>query len=178
MKTSTKDEINFRGFLTAYRTLQGVEMQTLTKGLYSKSMMSRVENGERFPKKLERDRLVARLGVSGEGYEDYLSMGEYDEWKLRQEILESIEEKNVEKLEERLKRYTSTEELDKVESQFLEAMRFMMLQMKNAPAKELRKTIELAVSYTIEDIDDGFPEGLILADQEINLLIEYVSLHR
>ncbi|MBE5887909.1 MAG: hypothetical protein E7283_03630 [Lachnospiraceae bacterium] len=178
MEKHTKDEINFRGFLTAYRTMQGVEMQALTKGLYSKSMMSRVESGERLPKKLERDRLVARLGVSGEGYEDYLSMDEHDEWMLRQQILESIEEKNIEKLEEQLKIYASADELDKVESQFLEAMRFMLLQMKNAPERELRKTIELAVSYTIEDIDDGFPEALILADQEINLLIEYVSLHK
>lgn len=178
MEKHTKDEINFRGFLTAYRTMQGVEMQALTKGLYSKSMMSRVESGERLPKKLERDRLVARLGVSGEGYEDYLSMDEHDEWMLRQQILESIEEKNIEKLEEQLKVYASAEELDKVECQFLEAMRFMLLQMKNAPERELRKTIELAVSYTIEDIDDGFPEALILADQEINLLIEYVRLHK
>jgi hypothetical protein len=140
-------------------------------------MMGRVECGERLPKKLERDRLVARLGVSGEGYEDYLSMTEYEEWVLRQDILESIEEKNLEKLEEQLKIYEAVEDLDNVERQFLEAMRFMLLTLKGAPKNELRKTIELAVSYTIEDIDDGFPEKLILADQEINLLIEYVNLH-
>ena len=153
-------------------------MQDLTKGIYSKSFMSRVESGERLPKKLERDRLVARLGVSGEGYEDYLSMEEHEEWKLRQEILKSIEEKNVERLEEQLKKYESTEEMDNVEKQFLEAMRFMLLKLRGAPEEELRKTIELAVSYTIADISDGFPEKLILADQEINLLIEYVNLRK
>lgn len=178
MEQYTKDEINFNGFLTAYRLLQGVEMQDLTKGIYSKSFMSRVESGERLPKKLERDRLVARLGVSGEGYEDYLSMEEHEEWKLRQEILKSIEEKNIEKLEEQLKKYESTEEMDNVEKQFLEAMRFMLLKLKGAPEEELRRTIELAVSYTIADISDGFPEKLILADQEINLLIEYVNLRK
>lgn len=178
MEQYTKDEINFNGFLTAYRLLQGVEMQDLTKGIYSKSFMSRVESGERLPKKLERDRLVARLGVSGEGYEDYLSMEEHEEWKLRQEILKSIEEKNVERLEEQLKKYESTEEMDNVEKQFLEAMRFMLLKLRGAPEEELRKTIELAVSYTIADISDGFPEKLILADQEINLLIEYVNLRK
>lgn len=177
MEKHTKDEINFRGFLAAYRTMQGVQMKDLTKGLYSISMMSRVESGERLPKKLERDRLVARLGVSNEDYEDYLSREEHAEWKFRQEILKSISEKNVAKLEEQLRIYSEEEELDKVEKQFLETMRFMLLKMKGASEEELRTTIELAVSYTIEDVKEGFPENLILADQEINLLIEYVSLH-
>lgn len=177
MEKHTKDEINFRGFLAAYRTMQGVQMKDLTKGLYSISMMSRVESGERLPKKLERDRLVARLGVSNEDYEDYLSREEHAEWKFRQEILKSISEKNVAKLEEQLRIYSEAEELDKVEKQFLETMRFMLLKMKGASEEELCTTIELAVSYTIEDVKEGFPENLILADQEINLLIEYVSLH-
>lgn len=178
MEKYTKDEINFHGFLTAYRTMQGVQMKELTRGLYSKSMMSRVEKGERLPRKLERDRLVARLGVSGEGYEDYLSREEYAEWVLRQEILESIEEKNVAKLEEQLQIYAQIEEKDKVENQFLEAMRFMYLKLQGASEEALRETIERAVDYTIPNIDEGFRELLILADQEINLLIEYVSLHR
>ena len=177
MEKHTKDEINFRGFLAAYRTMQGVQMKDLTKGLYSISMMSRVESGERLPKKLERDRLVARLGVSNEDYEDYLSREEHAEWKFRQEILKSISEKNVAKLEEQLRIYSEAEELDKVEKQFLETMRFMLLKMKGASEEELCTTIELAVAYTIEDVKEGFPENLILADQEINLLIEYVSLH-
>ena len=178
MEKHTKDEINFRGFLATYRMMQGVQMVDLTRGLYSKSMMSRVESGERLPKKLERDRLVARLGVSGEDYEDYLSMEEYADWEMRQEILASIDKKDVARLEELLKAYEAIEDLDKVELQFLETMRFMMLTIQGAPREELCKTIELAVSYTIDDIENGFPEGLILADQEINLLIEYVSLHR
>ena len=177
MKKHTKDEINFHGFLTACRTMQGVQMKDLTRGLYSKSMMSRVERGERLPKKLERDRLVARLGVSKEEYEDYLSREEYADWEIRQDILKSIEAKDVEKAEKKLREYEASEDLDKVERQFLEAMRFMVLKTKGASKEELRKTIELAVSYTIEDIENGFPEYLILADQEINLLIEYVSLH-
>ena len=177
MKKHTKDEINFHGFLTACRTMQGVQMKDLTRGLYSKSMMSRVERGERLPKKLERDRLVARLGVSKEEYEDYLSREEYADWEIRQDILKSIEAKDVEKAEKQLREYEASEDLDKVELQFLEAMRFMVLKTKGAPQEELRKTIELAVSYTIEDIENGFPEYLILADQEINLLIEYVLLH-
>lgn len=178
MKKHTKDEINFHGFLTACRTMQGVQMKDLTRGLYSKSMMSRVESGERLPKKLERDRLVARLGVSGQEYEDYLSREEYAEWENRQDILKSIEAKDVEKAEKQLMEYEASQDLDKVELQFLEAMRFMVLKTKGASREELRKTIELAVSYTIENIENGFPEYLILADQEINLLIEYVLLHK
>ena len=173
----TKDEINFHGFLSAVRKMRGKSTTVLARGLYSRTMMSRIEKGERLPKKLERDRIVARLGISGEGYEDYLSREEYGEWVLRQDILKSIEDKEVAKLEELLAEFALIKDPEKVELQFLETMRFMLLKIKGAAEDELRKMIDRAVAYTIPEIDEGFPKKLLLADQEINLLIEYVNLH-
>ena len=177
MSKPTKDDINFRGFLKAMKKMQRVSNETVAKGLCATSSMSRISRGVVLPKKLTRDRIVARLGVSGEGYEDYLQMDEYDDWSLRQKIIGCVEEKKIEELQKLLSEY-SGRKLDKVEMQFLETMRFMMLRMNNAPEKDLCNAIETAVSYTIPVIDNGFPKKLLLADQEINLLIEYVNLHR
>lgn len=177
MAQHTKDEINFHGFLTAMKNMQHVSYSTLGKGIYTTNVVGKIVRGELLPRKLSRDRIVARLGVSGEGYEDYLPMEEYADWQLRQDILKCIEEKDVDKLAPLLEKLESMK-LDKVEKQFLETMRYMMLKMQNATEEKLCKTIETAVSYTIPVIDEGFPKKLLLADQEINLLIEYVSLHR
>ena len=177
MAQHTKDEINFHGFLTAMKNMQHVSYSTLGKGIYTTNVVGKIVRGELLPRKLSRDRIVARLGVSGEGYEDYLPMEEYADWQLRQDILKCIEEKDVDKLSALLEKLESMK-LDKVEKQFLETMRYMMLKMQNATEEKLCKTIETAVSYTIPVIDEGFPKKLLLADQEINLLIEYVSLHR
>ena len=176
MAKHTKDDINFHKFLQAMRKKQRVSNETLAKGLCDTSSMSRISRGVRLPKKLERDRIVARLGASGEGYEDYLSREEYADWVARQAIIKCVEAKDVEKLEGLLEEF-ATGDLDKVEKQFLEAMRFMMLKIKKAPENELRAVIERAVAYTMPFIPKGFPEKLLLADQEINLLMEYVSLH-
>ena len=177
MAQHTKDEINFHGFLTAMKNMQHVSYSTLGKGIYTTNVVGKIVRGELLPRKLSRDRIVARLGVSGEGYEDYLPMEEYADWQLRQDILKCIEEKDVDKLATLLEKLESMK-LDKVEKQFLETMRYVMLKMQNATEEKLCKTIETAVSYTIPVIDEGFPKKLLLADQEINLLIEYVSLHR
>lgn len=177
MSVYTKDEINFHGFLKAIREMQKKSLSTLGRGLYCPSMIARIETGERLPKKLERDRIVARLGVSGEGYEDYLSREEYTEWVLRQEILGCIKEKEFSTIEDLLERFAAIPKIGKVEKQFLEAMRFMYLKLKGESEEKLRPVIERAVSYTIPDVKKGFRKKLLLSDQEINLLIEYVSLY-
>ncbi len=172
------DEINFHEFLHTMREVQDKTLGQLGKGLYSVAMISKIEKGERFPKKLERDRLVARLGVSGEGYEDYLSREEYAEWCLRQQLLGSIKEKKLRRTANLLMKYEQQPKMSKVSKQFLEAMRFMYLTLRGASPEELRPVIELAVSYTIPGVKARFPRTLLLSEQEINLLIEYVSLAR
>lgn len=174
----TKGDVTFRELMESIREAQRKSLRVLGLGLYSSTMVRRVETGERLPKKLERDRLLARLGVSGVEYEDYLSQDEYAEWVMRQDILKSIETKDVATLESKIAELEALDDEGKVERQFLETMRFMLLQMKHAPEEELRRVIELAVSYTIPDIDEGFPKKIALADQEINLLLEYVRLHQ
>lgn len=93
----TKDEINFHGFLNATRQLHNATLDQVCEGLCSRSMMLRIESGDRLPEKQMRDRILSRMGVIIEGYEDYLSIDEYEQWELRQKLLGSIEKKNLRK---------------------------------------------------------------------------------
>lgn len=77
MPRYVKDEINFHKFLDAVRQLRNVTLDQVCQGLCSVSMMKRIESGERLPEKQMRDRIMARMGVPIEGYEDYLSTEEH-----------------------------------------------------------------------------------------------------
>lgn len=116
------------------------------------------------------------MGVPLERYEDYLSIEEYEQWLLRQKLLRSIEKKNISKAEQYLESYRIYEKQNAVEAQYFQAMKLLILQMKNAPLEEQQTVIERAVKFTIPNIDKGLSEKMLLSEQELNLLIEYVKL--
>lgn len=178
MALYTTDDINFHGFLAARRQMQGKPLTQVGRGLYSKPMLARIESGERLPGKLERDRMVERLGVSGDRYEDYLPLNDYEWWTQRQEIVKAVEAKDWSFVETKLEEYKGKRRRSRVEKQFLQAMRFMMMQGMEAADEELHAVMEEAFHYTVPNIKQRFPKHLLLAPQEINLFIEYVRYHR
>uniref|UniRef100_UPI004056EE88 hypothetical protein n=1 Tax=Agathobacter sp. TaxID=2021311 RepID=UPI004056EE88 len=177
MLDKVQDEIYFHTFLKTRREMMGVALAKLAKGICNASTILRMEQDEYIPEKMIRNRIVARLGISGEKYEDYLPPKEYERWMHRQDILGSIERKRLSEAEELLEKYKKDAPKNAVEKQFIAAMHFMLLQMRNAPFAEQREAIEAAVKETVKRKGDEFPEKLLLADQEINLLIEYAALH-
>ena len=78
MERQNKEEINFHNFMKMIREKKGISLQTLSEGLCSISMMNFIEQGKRIPEKMLRDRILARMGISGDIYEDYLSFDEYE----------------------------------------------------------------------------------------------------
>lgn len=176
MPRYVKDEINFHKFLDAVRQLQDVTLEQVCEGLCSASMMKRIECGDRLPEKQMRDRLMARMGVSIEGYEDYLSTEEHEQWMLRQKLLRSIENKQVTEAEQYLEAYRIYEKQNSVEAQYCDAMELMILQMQNAPIEKQQAVVAHAVGLTMPKIEDGLSEKMLLSEQELNLLTEYVWL--
>ncbi|MBR5566281.1 MAG: hypothetical protein IKW08_09020 [Roseburia sp.] len=176
MPRYVKDEINFHKFLDAMRQLKEVTLEQVCDGLCSASMMKRIEYGDRLPEKQMRDRLMARMGVSIEGYEDYLSTEEHEQWKLRQKLLRSIENRQVIEAEQYLEAYRIYEKQNSVEAQYCDAMELMILQMQNAPLEKQQAVIAHAVGLTMPKIEDGLSEKMLLSEQELNLLTEYVWL--
>ena len=170
------DEINFHKFLNVARQFHEVTLEQACEGLCSISMMKRIECGERLPEKQMRDRILSRMGVTLEGYEDYLSTEEFEQWELRQKLLRSIEDKLVSDAEEYLDAYRVYEKQNSVEAQYCDAMELMILQMKNASIERQQAVIEHAVGLTMPIIENGLSEKLLLSAQELNLLTEFVWL--
>ena len=171
-----KDEINFHGVLCVMRQLHNITLTDLAEGLCSESEMKRIESGERYPEKLMRDRLMARMGISGESYEDYLQADEYEKWQLRQNILNNIMAKEYENVEQYLLEYEKMKKQSKIEYQFLLAM-WLWLYKQTKKSKELCLEIaKEAVVLTMPKIVTGDLKWQLLSEQELNLLLEYIAL--
>lgn len=158
------------------RQIHDVTLEQVCEGLCSVSMMNRIERGERLPEKQMRDRIMARMGVPLDGYEDYLSIEEFEQWELRQKLLRSIENKSVSDAEAYLDAYRVYEKQNSVEAQYCDAMELMILQMKKASIERQQAVIGHAVGLTIPKIENGLSKKLLLSEQELNLLTEFVWL--
>lgn len=176
MANNAKEEINFHDFLKVMRKARHATLEQLSEGLCSVSMMKRIESGERLPEKLMRDRILVRLGVALEKYEDYLSEEEYEQWKLRQKILINIQRRKISDAEQCLAEYEKADNRNVVEQQFCEAMKLMILQLKKTSVSLQQEVIEYAVKLTIPNYKEGLSESMLLSEQEINLLIEYLRM--
>lgn len=178
MLENDRDEINYHKFLKSVRKSQDVSMDNVALGVCTKSGMSRIENGTRLPDKLVRDRLTARLGISGEEYEEYLLPREYEQWERRMEIIRCINKKDIPGAEEKIDVYGSTYDSNQVDIQFVEAMKFMVLEMNEATEEELFAQVSKALACTVPDMDAALDGAHLLADQELNLIMEYVRLRK
>lgn len=176
MYINDRDQINYHGFLKALREMQGANLKQVSEGICSESEISRMEIGDRLPEKLMRDRVTSRLGVSGEEYEEYLRPEEYRQWEIRMYILDNINKGDAEAVERGIAEFDRILDKNPVQEQFADTMRFMLANMKGASEDVLRAYAELAVVHTVPDIDAAFCGAHLLADQELNLIIEYTRL--
>ena len=177
MTIYTEDGIRQYEILERERKRQGKTLRQVADGVYSLSMLRRIETGMRLPGKLEKDRIMARLGIPRGVEAEYLPYKEYRAWQIRQEIVQSIEKRDLHKLERQLAEYEKQAGHKKLENQFLEVARYMLLKLKGAPKQELKKTIKKAVDYTISDVEEALAGRLMLDEQEQFMLQEYACLH-
>lgn len=176
MYVNERDQINYHGFLRALREMNKVSQEAVSKGICTVSGMNRFENGNRLAEKLMRDRLTARLGISGEKYEDYLQPKEYVRWEHRLRIVKAIEERELTKAKAELSEYEALTGLNGINKQFVEAMRFMILTIEGATEEELLACIQKAIKYTVGCAEKALAGQHLLADQEINLIVEQMRL--
>lgn len=176
MYVNERDQINYHGFLRALRKMNKVQQENVSIGICTVSGMNRFENGNRIAEKLMRDRLTARLGISGEKYEDYLQRKEYIRWQHRLRIVKAIEKRELHVAKEELDTYAKLRGLNVVNKQFVETMRFMILLLEDAPKDELLDCITKAVKWTVPNVENALNGTHLLSDQEINLIGEQMRL--
>lgn len=176
MYVNERDQINYHGFLRALREMNQVSQEAVSIGICTVSGMNRFENGNRIAEKLMRDRLTARLGISSETYEEYLQPKEYVAWENRCRILKAIEKRDLEIAKRELIAYEKRDNLNRINIQFIEAMKFILLELEGASEEELRVCINKAVKCTIPNVKNAIDGDHLLADQEINLIAEQIRL--
>lgn len=163
-------------FLRSQREYRNVEKEALGEGIYSLSTMDKVERGNRYPDKLARDRLLARLGESGYDYECYLQMDEYADWEERRDILDSLDDLELDKAAKLLAEFEKKHKMeDKVTKQFLLAMEMQYMELSGAPWEERRRVMEETVKLTVPGVDEKSVSELLLSVQELNLVLEYIA---
>ncbi|MBP3677485.1 MAG: hypothetical protein J6I97_03975, partial [Agathobacter sp.] len=176
MYINERDQINYHGFLRALREMHQIREIRVCKGICSESAMNRFENGNRVAEKLMRDRLTARLGISGEKYEDYLQPKEYVIWEKRLRIVKAIEKSDLKTAKKELAAYEEQSGVNRIHVQFVEAMRYMILTLEGASEEELTACIQKAVKCTVSNVSKALDGEHLLADQEINLIAEQMRL--
>lgn len=156
------------------RESQNVTLENLSFGLCTPSMLAKIEKGERYPDKLLRERLLARLGVAIDGFETYLNLKEYAEWQKRQEIVTEIEEGKTEQAETKLKVYSEKLDMKKaLEQQFFLVMKLQVMKHRHCTAEEQQPVLWKAIQLTIPKVWQTELENSCLSVQELNLLVEY-----
>jgi len=164
---------DFPTLIRKAREIQGITLEALCKGLCSFSMMGKIERGERLAGKELRDRILARLGVCSDGYENFLFHEDYLVWKRRQRIVNAIEKSEFETAEKELEIYERKNGDYNLEKQFCLVMRAQIMQKRCEDPTTIAKLYEEAVKLTVPDIDQVSIKELCLSVQELDMILEY-----
>ena len=127
----------FGTLLRNERMKQKITAEQLGEGLYSVSMMKKIQSGKRVPGKWMRDRLLQRLGISDYNDENFLFQVEYDKWELRTHLLDALEAGKLEDAKRLLEQYkTEYDSENKFEHQFYLMMQVQYRQQRAFPKEQ------------------------------------------
>ena len=164
---------DFAKLLKNIRTEEKVSLDQLAMGLMSASQLVKIENGERPINKNIRDRLLERLGIAKELYENLLDLCDFEEWDYKKKILSAIQNKKIEDAYRLLKEYKAhLRENDRINHQFILAMWGEVLKQEGASKEKIAECYRKAVILTIPDAEKVLSEKRPLSVLEMNLLLE------
>lgn len=164
---------DFAKLLKNIRTEEKVSLDQLVMGLMSASQLVKIENGERPINKNIRDRLLERLGIAKELYENLLDLCDFEEWDYKKKILSAIQNKKIEDAYRLLKEYKAhLRENDRINHQFILAMWGEVLKQEGASKEKIAECYRKAVILTIPDAEKVWSEKRPLSVLEMNLLLE------
>lgn len=164
---------DFAKLLKNIRTEENVSLDQLAMGFMSASQLVKIENGERPINKNIRDRLLERLGIAKELYENLLDLCDFEEWDYKKKILSAIQDKKIEDAYHFLTAYrVRLKENDKVNQQFILIMMGEVFKQEGASKEKIAECYQKAVRLTIPDAEKVWWEKRPLSVLEINLLLE------
>ncbi|MDE7417214.1 MAG: helix-turn-helix domain-containing protein [Lachnospiraceae bacterium] len=179
MKVPLELEQNFYKFLKRVRKEENVYLDQLAEGLMTVSQLARIEKGQRPIPKNMRDRLLGRLGVASDLYENLLNIEDYAAWEHQRNILSAIEKQETQKAHELIIAYEKEAPIhDKIKQQFCLIMKAEVLKQQGTDQQEIADCYEAAVKYTIPDVENMCLKKKLLSIQEINMVLEYEWYHK
>lgn len=171
-----KDEgKRFHDYIATLRQEQNISLTDLCEGLCTVGLMTHMEKGERTPDKLIQDRMLERLGVSAEDYENFLDGEEYVRWHKRQSILSLIIHEKWEEAEKQLNAYEKEYNMgNRLERQFCLSMLAQLKRHNGSGDEKLENLFGEAVKLTVPNIDSKPVRKLVMSAREVNLVLEYI----
>lgn len=164
---------DFPTLIRKAREIQGITLEALCRDVCSFSMIGKIERGERLAGKELRDRILARLGVCSDGYENFLFYEDYLVWKRKQRIVNAIEKSDFATAEKELAVYEKKSGEYNLKKQFCMVMRAQIMQKRHEDPAAIARLYEKAVKLTVSDIDHVSVGELCLAVQELDMILEY-----
>lgn len=179
MKKPLESDQDFPRFLKRIRKEENVYLEQLAEGLMTVSQLARIEKGQRpIPKNL-RDRLLGRLGVASDLYENLLNIEDYAAWEQERDILCAIEQNDTQRAKELITAYERQAPVrNKIKKQFCLMMRAEVLKQQATDRCEIAACYEEAVKCTVPDVENLCLEKKLLSIQEMNMILEYEYYHK
>lgn len=87
----------FACFLQRVRKERNIYLEQLAEGLMSASQLARIEKGQRPVHKNMRDRLLGRLGIASDLYENLLDIDDYRTWECQRNIMLAVEQQETQR---------------------------------------------------------------------------------
>lgn len=169
----------FASFLQMVRKERNIYLEQLAEGLMSASQLARIEKGQRPVHKNMRDRLLGRLGIASDLYENLLDIDDYRTWECQRNIMLAVEQQETIKAQQFIAEYGRQKlSKDKLKQQFCLVMKAEVLKQQKADLLEIGACYEQAVKLTVPDIEQLNLGKILLSIQEVNMILEYEYYHK
>ncbi len=173
------DKDEFGKYINTTRVSISISLEQLADGICTPSGLNRIEHGERFADKLTRDRLLGRLGIDGYDYENYLNVSEYEQWKIRMNILDNISDgilrEAVRDIDKYMVNYDNTNGFN-IKKQFCQFAYAQILKRKGYN-KKIGRYFSEALRCTVNCLCADISE-MILSVQELSLIMDDAYYNR
>ena len=167
---------NIGATLQYYRESYRISQRKLCHGLCSISTLSRIEAGERDADTLLLETLLERLGKVPNQFELILSDFDYEAYLMRNEILQKIEEKDIDRAYRLIDSYE--EIIDYKVSPHKQFIMVSQAHLNELEGGKVETTIDLlleAISCTVPDFNTKELSDYFLSNSEFNIIIDVLQ---
>ena len=157
------------------RSREGITQAQLSRGLCTRSLLSRIENGSREVEPLLAAALLQRLGKPVDMFTLILNRGEFARWRLRQEISASLRRGEVEGAAAGIAQYQDSAR-GPLDIRFVKTAELNRLALLHTAAGELLSLAKEALELTSPDLAEAPLGRQLFSQNEGYLLLAILEL--